>query len=80
MQRIEYALEERAKRRLALFPFTTWKGKGLHKRIFKDFTVETTICDVLRVNLVAAALFIDPIKDFINAFIIVLILSDVFFD
>ena len=70
------AFEERAKSRLVLFPFTAWKGKCLNKRIIEDFAIERTIRNILGIELVAAALIINPIKYFFDAFLVVLVLDE----
>ncbi len=70
------AFEERAKSRLVLFPFTAWEGKCLNKEKIEDFAVKRTIRNVLGIELVAAALFVDPIKYLVHAFLVVFVLDE----
>ena len=55
---------------------TAWKGKCLNIRKIKDFAIERTIRNVLGIELVAAALFVDPIKYLVHAFLVVFVLDE----
>ena len=55
---------------------TARKGKCSNKRKIKDFAIKRTICNVLGIELVAAALFVDPIKYLVHAFLVVFVLGE----
>ena len=62
-------------------PFSTRQVENLDEGMVEEFfMIEGTVRDVLGIELVAAALFINPIKYFIDAFLVVLVLDEMLLD